>query len=534
MDTNSNNTDHDANESLSPTTSESRFTPDHNLDNNTNANIDNTQNSSINVCTICCDRATGKHYGAASCDGCKGFFRRSVRKSHTYTCRFSRNCVVDKDKRNQCRYCRLRKCFKAGMKKEAVQNERDRISCRRSSLEEVESSNGLSVKFLLRAENFSRHFGAALDDANDGDCDLSNKRYASINDVCDSMKQQLLILVEWAKSIPAFAELQLDDQVALLRAHAGEHLLLGLSRRSMHLDEMLLLGNNCIITKQCPDSKVAPNLDISKIGARIIDELVSAIKDLKLDDSELACIKALVFFDPSVKGLNQPQQIKALRHQVLNNLEDYVSDKQYDLRGRFGEILLLLPVLQSITWQMIQQIELAKMFGVAHIDSLLQEMLLGGETVDNTASTTPPLNTFPNSSNSPTHMMSCSSAQNTNSMDQSNDNAPTPTCNSIEPESMDDSCKLIQPSIIEDISYSNIPLTTNNFQRGENISNFMHQTSGDVYSNPYMTSTSSDVNALHASMERHIHTNVLLPGNNVSREEYFKLELKREPDSNGY
>lgn len=47
-------------------------------------------------------------------------------------------------------------------------------------------------------------------------------------------------------------------------------------------------------------------------------------------------------------------------------------------RGRFGEILLLLPVLQSITWQMIQQIELAKMFGVAHIDSLLQEMLLGG------------------------------------------------------------------------------------------------------------------------------------------------------------
>lgn len=32
--------------------------------------------------------------------------------------RFSRICVVDKDKRNQCRYCRLRKCFKAGMKKE--------------------------------------------------------------------------------------------------------------------------------------------------------------------------------------------------------------------------------------------------------------------------------------------------------------------------------------------------------------------------------------------------------------------------------
>lgn len=39
-------------------------------------------------CAICGDRATGKHYGAASCDGCKGFFRRSVRKNHVYTCRF--------------------------------------------------------------------------------------------------------------------------------------------------------------------------------------------------------------------------------------------------------------------------------------------------------------------------------------------------------------------------------------------------------------------------------------------------------------
>lgn len=68
-----------------------------------------------------------------------------------------------------------------------------------------------------------------------------------------------------------------------------------------------------------------------------------------------------------------------MRHQILNNLENYISDKLYDNRGRFGEILLLLPVLQSITWQMIQQIELAKMFGVAHIDNLLQEMLLGGK-----------------------------------------------------------------------------------------------------------------------------------------------------------
>lgn len=83
-----------------------------------NAVANPNSSQSTAYCAICGDRATGKHYGASSCDGCKGFFRRSVRKNHVYSCRFSRNCTIDKDKRNQCRYCRLRKCFKAGMKKE--------------------------------------------------------------------------------------------------------------------------------------------------------------------------------------------------------------------------------------------------------------------------------------------------------------------------------------------------------------------------------------------------------------------------------
>lgn len=68
-----------------------------------------------------------------------------------------------------------------------------------------------------------------------------------------------------------------------------------------------------------------------------------------------------------------------MRYQVQVSLEDYINDRQYDSRGRFGELLLLLPVLQSITWQMIEQIQFVKLFGMAKIDNLLQEMLLGGE-----------------------------------------------------------------------------------------------------------------------------------------------------------
>ncbi|XP_044154210.1 hepatocyte nuclear factor 4-alpha isoform X1 [Bufo gargarizans] len=318
------------------------------------------------LCAICGDRATGKHYGASSCDGCKGFFRRSVRKNHMYSCRFNRQCVVDKDKRNQCRYCRLKKCFRAGMKKEAVQNERDRISTRRSSYED---SSLPSINVLIQAEVLSQQITSSVSMLN---TDIRGKKIASITDVCDSMKQQLLVLVEWAKYIPAFCELPLDDQVALLRAHAGEHLLLGAAKRSMIYKDVLLLGNDRVVPRNCSE------LEVGRVAVRILDELVLPFQDLQIDDNEYSCLKAIIFFDPDAKGLSDPTKIKRMRYQVQVSLEDYINDRQYDSRGRFGELLLLLPTLQSITWQMIEQIQFVKLFGMAKIDNLLQEMLLGG------------------------------------------------------------------------------------------------------------------------------------------------------------
>ncbi|XP_069171522.1 hepatocyte nuclear factor 4-gamma-like isoform X2 [Procambarus clarkii] len=324
------------------------------------------------ACAICGDRATGKHYGAHSCDGCKGFFRRSVRKNHTYNCRFTRSCTVDKDKRNQCRYCRLRKCIRAGMKKEAVQNERDRISTRRPSYDEPGGPTAITLSTIVNAEHLSRQFSPAV-----GDVSMMNKKVAGVMDVCDSMKQQLLILVEWAKYIPAFCDLILDDQVALLRAHAGEHLLLGAAWRSMNIQDMILLGNDCVILRNS-----SAEMELSRIGQRIMDELIRPLRGVQVDEHEYACLKAIVFFDPVIRGLRNVERVKALRYQVQLLLEDYINDRQYESRGRFGEILLTLPALQSITWQMIEQIQFAKLFGVARIDNLLQEMLLGGANGD--------------------------------------------------------------------------------------------------------------------------------------------------------
>ncbi|XP_044067881.1 nuclear receptor subfamily 2 group C member 2 isoform X2 [Siniperca chuatsi] len=81
----------------------------------------------VEYCLVCGDKASGRHYGAVSCEGCKGFFKRSVRKNLTYSCRSKQDCVINKHHRNRCQFCRLRKCLKMGMKTESVQSERKPI-----------------------------------------------------------------------------------------------------------------------------------------------------------------------------------------------------------------------------------------------------------------------------------------------------------------------------------------------------------------------------------------------------------------------
>jgi len=90
---------------------------------------DGTTSSTTNedltlLCCVCQDRASGRHYGVLSCEGCKGFFKRSIRKQVLYTCLSNKECPINKFMRNRCQYCRLQKCLQVGMRVEAVQNER--------------------------------------------------------------------------------------------------------------------------------------------------------------------------------------------------------------------------------------------------------------------------------------------------------------------------------------------------------------------------------------------------------------------------
>ncbi|KAJ1358779.1 hypothetical protein KIN20_017297 [Parelaphostrongylus tenuis] len=70
------------------------------------------------ICKVCGDKASGYHYGVTSCEGCKGFFRRSIQKRMEYRCLRDGVCPIYKQNRNRCQACRFKKCITVGMSRD--------------------------------------------------------------------------------------------------------------------------------------------------------------------------------------------------------------------------------------------------------------------------------------------------------------------------------------------------------------------------------------------------------------------------------
>lgn len=60
-----------------------------------------SNNQVLKTCCVCGDIAACQHYGVRTCEGCKGFFKRTVQKGSTYLCLGNKNCPVDKRRRNR-------------------------------------------------------------------------------------------------------------------------------------------------------------------------------------------------------------------------------------------------------------------------------------------------------------------------------------------------------------------------------------------------------------------------------------------------
>nr|XP_060466425.1 retinoic acid receptor RXR-alpha [Panthera onca] len=252
----------------------------------------------------------------------------------------------------------------------AVQEERQRGKDRNEN--EVESTSSanedMPVEKILEAELAVEPKTETYVDANMG---LNpNSPNDPVTNICQAADKQLFTLVEWAKRIPHFSELPLDDQVILLRAGWNELLIASFSHRSIAVKDGILLATGLHVHRNS-----AHSAGVGAIFDRVLTELVSKMRDMQMDKTELGCLRAIVLFNPDSKGLSNPAEVEALREKVYASLEAYCKHKYPEQPGRFAKLLLRLPALRSIGLKCLEHLFFFKLIGDTPIDTFLMEML---------------------------------------------------------------------------------------------------------------------------------------------------------------
>ncbi|NXW68738.1 NR2F6 protein, partial [Hirundo rustica] len=290
--------------------------------------------------------------------------------------RSNRDCQIDQHHRNQCQYCRLKKCFRVGMRKEAVQRGRIPPSHSGSSPNPVPSSeffNGQPVSELisqlLRAEPYpAARYGSHYAQ--------QQGSVMGIDNICELAARLLFSTVEWARNIPFFPELPVSDQVALLRLSWSELFVLNAAQSALPLHMAPLLAAAGFHASPMSADRVVAFMD----QIRVFQEQVEKLNRLQVDSAEYSCLKAIALFTPDACGLSDPSHVETLQEKAQVALTEYVRSQYPSQPQRFGRLLLRLPALRAVPASLISQLFFMRLVGKTPIETLIRDMLLSGST----------------------------------------------------------------------------------------------------------------------------------------------------------
>ncbi|XP_076349319.1 ecdysone receptor-like isoform X1 [Tachypleus tridentatus] len=324
------------------------------------------------LCLVCGDRASGYHYNALTCEGCKGFFRRSINKNAVYQCKYGNHCEIDMYMRRKCQECRLKKCLTVGMRPECVvpeyqcaikreskkgQREKDKPNSTTkegSCFDKEEKPQIPGVKPLDPSQEevinklvlFQEEFESPSDEdlkkistfpTGESEED-SLRRFQHITEITILTVQ---LIVEFSKRVPGFDTMLREDQITLLKACSSEVMMLRTARKYDSKTDSIVFANNQPYTRE--------NYRSASVGdsADALFNFCRHMCTMKVDNAEYALLTAIVIFSER-PSLFEPKKVEKIQEFYLDTLRAYIENHRPPGKSYFAKLLAVLTELRTL------------------------------------------------------------------------------------------------------------------------------------------------------------------------------------------
>ncbi|XP_030630265.1 steroid hormone receptor ERR2 isoform X4 [Chanos chanos] len=289
------------------------------------------------LCLVCGDIASGYHYGVASCEACKAFFKRTIQ----------------------------------GVRLDRVRGGRQKYKRRMDA--ENSAYLGLTlpppakkpltkiVSHLLVAEPEKIY---AMPDPTMPESDIK-----ALTTLCDLADRELVVIIGWAKHIPGFSSLSLGDQMSLLQSAWMEILILSIVFRSLPYEDELVYAEDYVMDEE--HSRLTGLLDLYVS----ILQLVRKYKKLKVEKEEFVTLKAIALANSDSMHIEDVEAVQKLQDALHEALQDYESGQHTEDPRRAGKLLMTLPLLRQTATKAVQHFYSIKVQGKVPMHKLFLEML---------------------------------------------------------------------------------------------------------------------------------------------------------------
>ncbi|KRX78775.1 Nuclear hormone receptor E75 [Trichinella sp. T6] len=334
-------------------------------------------------CKVCGDKASGYHYGVTSCEGCKGFFRRSIQKQIEYRCLRDGKCLVYRLNRNRCQYCRFKKCLAVGMSRDSVRYGRvpKRPRARMQEDVRVTSMTGesevdnevekhqLALYDIILSVSQAHHSNCNY--AEDKVRNLSHRpmhfpierRFTMMNGerlipIGNMMEQQKIVMwetlsqyitpevqrvVEFAKRLPHFIDFLQGDQLVLIKGGFFEVWLVRISRMLDAQFGTMTMCDGSFLGRDQLD--VIYNTDL----VNAIFQFAAGFNNMHLNDGEIGLFSAVVLLSADRIGLSDPKAVETQQEKLIEALKLQLTRNHSSDPQALSSLILKLSELRSLT-----------------------------------------------------------------------------------------------------------------------------------------------------------------------------------------